>query len=116
MQIFSDQIWRRIERMDTTRIRSVSATQTKERATVTERAPPESGNDWDFIGGLAFKDVFLCKVNKFVDIEKVTFNLNKGNIPFENVTYETRSFWCANIWPHIWGHMLDHIKPIKWPI
>ena len=40
-----------------------------------------SANDCDFVGGLAFKDVFLCKVNKFVDIEKVKSNLNKRNIP-----------------------------------
>ena len=32
--------------------------------------------------------MFLCKVNKFVDIEIVESNLNKRNIPFENFTKE----------------------------
>ena len=48
-----------------------------------------SAIDCDFVGGLVLKDVFLCKVNKFVDIEKVKSNLNKRNIPFENVTKES---------------------------
>ena len=56
-----------------------------------------SAIDCDFVGGLALKDVFLCKVNKFVDIEKVKSNLNKRNIPFENVTKESHknSFYTS---------------------
>ena len=31
--------------------------------------------DCDFSGGLAFKGAFLCKVNKFVNIEEIKSNL-----------------------------------------
>ena len=34
----------------------------------------------DFSGDLAFKDAFLCKVNKFVDIEEIKSNLTKRSI------------------------------------